>query len=550
MSDSVGHLRLSRRQFLRYGAASGLMLLGGLGLVQAGGRQESGQYQGQILGPSSTLGHRIRDGGVPQPHTTRRVGVMIIGGGISGLSAAWWLQKHHAQDVLLVEMEQEVGGNARHGSNAISAYPWGAHYVPLPGPEATYVRALFEELNVITGYDRSGRPIYNDYYLCHDPAERLLMNGRWQDGLVPQTDLSEKDRSQIEAFLTFVEDLKRAKGGDGKPAFTIPLELSSCDQRFRQYDGFTMAEFLARHRWDSPALKWYVNYCCRDDYGATADQVSAWAGLHYFASRSGQAANAESHTVLTWPQGNGWLADQLRTRVASKIKTQQLVTNIEQETDAVAVDVFDPSLNHTTRYLAQAVICAVPRFVAAKLMRNMREKPPAYLGAFSYAPWMVANVSLVNAPGGKGAPLSWDNVSYHSRSLGYIVATHQHLALFRTKTVLTYYLPLTEADPSTERKRAAARSYDEWATIVAQDLSRMHPDIEKEIENIDIWIWGHGMIRPAPGFIWGEARREALKPVGRVHFAHSDMSGVSIFEEAQYRGVEAAQAVLKQIKHS
>ena len=36
-----------------------------------------------------------------------------------------------------------------------------------------------------------------------------------------------------------------------------------------------------------PQLRWYLDYCCRDDYGAGMAQVSAWAGIHYFASRHG-----------------------------------------------------------------------------------------------------------------------------------------------------------------------------------------------------------------------------------------------------------------------
>jgi len=28
-------------------------------------------------------------------------------------------------------------------------------------------------------------------------------------------------------------------------------------------------------------LRWYVDYGCRDDYGAPASATSAWAGVHY-----------------------------------------------------------------------------------------------------------------------------------------------------------------------------------------------------------------------------------------------------------------------------
>ena len=77
-----------------------------------------------------------------------------------------------------------------------------------------------------------------------------------------------------------------------------------------------------------------------------------------------------------------------------------------------------------------------------------------------------------------------------------------------------------------------------------RDLSIAHRDLEERLSGLDVWIWGHAMIRPSVGFIWGQTRAAASRSLGRVHFAHSDMSGISIFEEAQYRGVEAALKVL------
>lgn len=52
------------------------------------------------------------------------------------------------------------------------------------------------------------------------------------------------------------------------------------------------------------------------------------------------------------------------------------------------------------------------------------------------------------------------------------------------------------------------------------------------------------MVRPRPGFVWGEARQRLLNDRDRVLFAHSDLSGYSIFEEANYRGVLAAERAL------
>ena len=64
------------------------------------------------------------------------------------------------------------------------------------------------------------------------------------------------------------------------------------------------------------------------------------------------------------------------------------------------------------------------------------------------------------------------------------------------------------------------------------------------MERIDVYRWGHAMVTPLPGFIWGGARAKASEPLGRVVFAHSDLSGIALLEEAFDRGLQAADAVL------
>jgi hypothetical protein len=75
-------------------------------------------------------------------------------------------------------------------------------------------------------------------------------------------------------------------------------------------------------------------------------------------------------------------------------------------------------------------------------------------------------------------------------------------------------------------------------------LERAHPDIRQCVSRIDIMRIGHAMVRPRPGFIFSEQRERWTRPLGQIFFANSDLSGFSIFEEAQYRGVEAAKRAL------
>jgi hypothetical protein len=67
------------------------------------------------------------------------------------------------------------------------------------------------------------------------------------------------------------------------------------------------------------------------------------------------------------------------------------------------------------------------------------------------------------------------------------------------------------------------------------------------VERLDIMRWGHAMIRPKPGFIWGGARRNAARPHRGIHFAGADLSGIALFEEAFHHGVRAAEEVLEAV---
>ena len=491
---------------------------------------------GRLVDSGASFGHQFRDGKIPAPSATRRARVVIAGGGIAGLAAARTLRKLGVEDVLLIEVLDEVGGNSSFGSNAVSAYPWGAHYVPLVRQDCTPVLELFKDLKIIVDEDAQGRPVYDEYCLSADPQERLWMYGRWQDGLVPQLGSKASDNAEITAFLAETERLKNLIGSDGKPVFAIPIDSSSTDAQWRRLDSIPFSEYLRQRGYRSPLLHWYVNYCCRDDYGATTSAVSAWAGLHYFAARNGVSANADPSSVLTWPEGNGHLVREIARRGAAGLQRNSVVTRVARTRDGVTVDYFDGAAQRTTRVEAAAAVVCLPRFIATRVVEGLE---PDANDAFTYAPWMVANVTLSRLPEGRGQALAWDNVIYDSPLLGYVVATHQDLHQHRHDTVITYYWPLSDAEPMAARKTALSRTLSDWQALVARDLLRVHPELVGHIENLDVRVWGHAMIRPTPGFLWGEARRKAGAHRPPVFFAHSDLSGVSIFEEAYCRGTEA-----------
>lgn len=485
----------------------------------------------RVVGADFELGHRVREGKFPAPSATKKAKVLIVGAGVAGLAAARHLRKLGVDEVVLCELERQPGGNSQAGTN----YPWGAHYLPLPSSESVDTLALLEELGAITGHDAAGLPIYREDYLVADPAERLFHHGDWVEGLIPRLGLSDRDLGQLEAFLARMEELKSARGQDGRRLFAIPVDQSSQDADWLALDQMTMQAWMAREGYTAEALLWYVDYCCRDDYGAGLSEVSAWVGLHYFAARNASAANAPSHAVLTWPNGNGWLVERLREGL-QPIHSRHAVWRIEDQGARLRVDVHDADRASSLRWEAEVVIYAAPRFSASKVIVGL---PPAQ--GLIYSPWMVANLFLSTAPkAGKGAPLSWDNVNYKGQGLGYVVATHQKLQAVPQETVFTYYQTL----PRSERHQMLTRSPRQWMKAVLDDLRVPHPDLMDKLSDFQIWLWGHGMITPSPGFLWGETRRSMQTPHGRILFAHSDMSGISIFEEAYSRGLRAAEAAV------
>ena len=62
----------------------------------------------------------------------------------------------------------------------------------------------------------------------------------------------------------------------------------------------------------------------------------------------------------------------------------------------------------------------------------------------------------------------------------------------------------------------------------------------------DIMRMGHAIVRPTVGAVTSGERAKLQQRNGRILFANSDLSGISIFEEAQFRGVDAADRVLQQ----
>ena len=98
--------------------------------------------------------------------------------------------------------------------------------------------------------------------------------------------------------------------------------------------------------------------------------------------------------------------------------------------------------------------------------------------------------------------------------------------------------------------KAFGYTFKEWRDAILHELYKIHPELYGHVTRLDVWVWGHGMIRPTPGFIWGDARRRAQAAKPPVWCAHTDLSGIAIFEEAQHHGIIASESAMKHLGHN
>ncbi|MFL6213814.1 MAG: NAD(P)-binding protein [Blastocatellia bacterium] len=504
--------------------------------------------EGEIVGASDGFGHRLRDGlhiDVPQDRW-ERAKVVIVGGGVAALSAARQLLKAGFDDFVMLELERVPGGTARSGQSAVTAYPWGAHYLPAPMKENTALIELLDEMGVVEGRTGEGEPIIAEQFLCRDPEERIYYKGRWYEGLYLRAGASPDDLAQLDAFNKEVARWVGWRDARGRRAFTIPIAHCSDDAEVTALDRITMKEWMDARGFDSWRLRWLVDYSCRDDYGLTLEQTSAWAGLFYFASRV-RKPGSEAEPLMSWPEGNGRLVAHLYQKAQSKMRLGFAAAEIipTQENGKSGVDVI--AINQDEQAVgihAERVIFAAPHFVSRYCIRDWRDAPPAHIGEFHYGAWWVANLFLKDRPAENSFALAWDNVMVESKSLGYVVATHQK-GLDSGPTVFTYYYAMCDDDdPREARKKLLGMEWRDFADTALTDLSRPHKEIRALVERLDVMRWGHAMISPRPNFVWSAARREAARPYRNIHFAHTDLSGVALFEEAFYHGTRAADEVL------
>src|SRR5438093_7690489 len=299
--EGPGARRITRRLFLNGGLKATLaaslvsrLSLGALLGGQAGGGKPATaarRYDGELMQESYDIAHRLRDGALVIPSSLVPEGprhdAIVMGCGVSGLMAAWELERGGLSDVVLYEKEDYIGGNARKGHANGTDYTCATWSVVRP--KDPFMLRLFQDLGIVQGIDADGTPRIDPALVGPGPDNNSLVDGTWYAAPMYGGDPAEtigrmpppkKARTDEIAFYRDMNGWAEKRGRDGRPAFAMPVEEGSRDPDILQLDRITMLEYAQRKGWGPRALA-NVEDWSTSEIGGTSSELSAHAFLAF-----------------------------------------------------------------------------------------------------------------------------------------------------------------------------------------------------------------------------------------------------------------------------
>jgi monoamine oxidase len=548
---------ITRRLFLNGGLkatlAAGLASRYSL-LNLLAGAPPARSFDGELLEESYDIAHRLRDGTLQIPSLTPEGPLhdaIVVGVGVSGLMAAWELERGGLADVLLFEKEDFTGGNASKGHANGTDYTRATWSLVRPRDE--YMNRLVADLGIIDGFTADGKPKFKPIYVGPGPEYNNLIDGNWYRGgasdghdveeVYRRMPLPAKVREDEIAFRREMLEWEKKRGKDGKPAFAMPVEDGSRDPDILALDHVTMEEYARRKGWGQRTLDNIHEYSA-GTIGGGIGEVSAYGFLSF--NSLGQGGED-----ITLPGGNTWLAERLLDKVGrERVHTERMAVRVENHGDEVRLTFVDPKTGRFEMRRARSVVLACQKHITGRIVPEMNTPDREGYKQFQYGALLMGEVHVQHTPVLKGGvPLAWYQGT-DGRFIGGFLVNDYNSERWRKgdprrPNVLSLWTPL--AGKAT-RVDLLEKPWSHWADKMADDLEFMIPGLTADITRLDICVWGHHMVIPYPGFLTGDMRRTLCRPLGRITFAHSDRHGMPSFELAARAGSDAAREAIAIVK--
>lgn len=463
-------------------------------------------------GDDFTLGHRLRAREIPRipKNTERKVDFVIIGGGVSGLTAAHYLRNHNT---LLLEQYDKVGGHARGATHRGIDYSYGAAYI---GEPEGLMAELISELGL--------KPLMI-------PAKKnsFFWDNRFFEGVEGTA-----DNKLYSQFKRLIADSKKTWGlWDGMSEPTVPFT----DAELKRLDAIPFSSTLSGY---SPAFVSLLDSFLR---------ASACGGIEHISALAGHII-VEDLVVpsCVFPGGNTAITKALAKKIAATNKntcqTNCFVWSVELKDSGASV-VYGTKDGSLHRVDCKHVILASPPLVSWRLLTNMKDAAKASLMWFKYGSYLVANL-LLNK---KIFSSSFDNFFGSPFTFADMTIAETPYLLtkkYRTEmgSVLTVYHPYASGSKGRtvllegNREMLARSIVDQVATLMKTGA------LDSALEQVVLSRWGHAMAIPVPGY-YSRIEKIATMDGDNYSLAHCSLQGLPSAESAVFAARRAADRALK-----
>ncbi|SDI99871.1 flavin monoamine oxidase family protein [Natribacillus halophilus] len=437
--------------------------------------------------------------------------VIIIGGGLAGLSAAWRL-KHH--DISVLESENRIGGRVHSERRGDYWLNWGGHLFAGPG-------SATDELLQSVGVASSPVP---GTLTAMSLNGKLLLKGSVE--MYPfRAPMSWKSRFALiragakvrAAVMRYGRVAKRRPGEDYRVQQQRILEFM---------DNQTFTDFTGKLPTDADSI--FRPTVSRST--GSPETITAGAGIGYF------------HTVWNKNDGLGrnidggpsTLTDTIAKELAESVQLNAKATEVVQKKDSVVVKYTQNGVEHVEE--ARYAVLATPAPITRKIAKNIDSELGDALDKVTYGP----HVSAAFLTDEKG-PQIWDNVySFATPKRAFDIILNQTNLIRARETKRQPGSSIMTFSPGDSGSRLIDKSKEEIIEIILKDLDDIFPGFSDHVVEARVNKYPFGSAYIFPGR--AELQPILTKPDRRLFLA-GDYLGSTYTETAIQSGFTAAQNI-------